>query len=64
MTEIETIKSHLRQPQTPGMRRMLHADLSRAISEASRAEFKRRSSERMALQAGNDRPWLGAMPND
>lgn len=56
--EITELKAKLAAERNPFWRRALRADLERLVGEASRADFHRRSSERMAAAAGNDRPWL------
>jgi hypothetical protein len=55
---ITALKAALATTTEPGARRILLANLDVAVAQAARLDRDRRSSERMAALAGNDRPWL------
>ncbi len=56
--KIASLKAELAATTEPGARRILLANLDAAVARAARLDRERTASQRMALIAGNDRPWL------
>jgi len=60
MSKISKIKNELATTSDPTLRRCLLAELSVAISAASRAHRRAQTDQIMCAVSGNSKPWLAA----